>query len=191
MLHRSNENFEHCYALDTQPDIESAAKTACWSDWLENYSQGQSQERIHYARDRRNAIEHNDVSTIAVTPEAVAAQQTSGSEAVPPGSAAPAPASTTAATPATATATAPATTAASPPEAATSAPATGEVVVGDPPRTAAPLPVRLPPRGSNPACASVCDPHYMACADRCDRADLESCYHACEAEHRTCSAGCF
>ncbi len=62
MLHRSNEVFEHCYATDLQADQETPAKAACWSDWIDNFTEGQSPDRIAYAQRRRESLAHNEAS---------------------------------------------------------------------------------------------------------------------------------
>lgn len=177
MLHRSNEVFERCYANDLQSQLEEAAKTACWSDWLANYREGQTEERISYAERRRRSLENHDPAlTLAVNPQATSGGDTAASEA--------------ATTTGTAVVDTPAENAAVE-GAAAAAVSDGHPFTDIPVHVTAPVPPHLPPRGSNPACASICDPHFNACAQRCNRGDLDACYDACALEHRTCSAGCY
>ena len=47
--------FEHCMALDSQPDVKPTLRRACWDEWRKFYTFGQTRDRIEYAalRDRQ------------------------------------------------------------------------------------------------------------------------------------------
>ena len=47
--------FEHCMALDSQPDVKPTIRRACWDEWRKFYTFGQTRDRIEYAalRDRQ------------------------------------------------------------------------------------------------------------------------------------------
>lgn len=51
-LHESNVRFEHCYRLDLDPSIAPSHRAACWREWSESYTTGQTDDRIDYARRR-------------------------------------------------------------------------------------------------------------------------------------------
>jgi hypothetical protein len=54
--------FEHCYRLDLDPKIAPSHRHACWEQWLEIYSYGQSRDRLEHAQARLRAIEFGDPS---------------------------------------------------------------------------------------------------------------------------------
>jgi hypothetical protein len=47
--------FEHCYAVD-QGTSTVEAKKACWREWLQGYTFGQSRDRIEYAGTRLSEL---------------------------------------------------------------------------------------------------------------------------------------
>lgn len=51
-IHEGGVRFEHCYRLDLDPKIAPAHRHACWQQWLEVYSFGQSRDRLEYSRRR-------------------------------------------------------------------------------------------------------------------------------------------
>jgi hypothetical protein len=55
-LYESNARFEHCYALEENPQVPMPEKAACWRDWSERYTYGQTRDRIHYATARYVAL---------------------------------------------------------------------------------------------------------------------------------------
>jgi len=52
--------FEHCYRLDLDPRIAPAHRHACWKQWLEVYSYGQSRDRLEYSQRRVRDLEAGD-----------------------------------------------------------------------------------------------------------------------------------
>lgn len=59
-IHEGSVRFEHCYRLDLDPKIAPAHRHACWKQWLEVYSFGQSRDRMEHARKRANDLESGD-----------------------------------------------------------------------------------------------------------------------------------
>jgi hypothetical protein len=55
-IYEGNARFEHCYALEENPQASMPDKAACWRDWSERYTYGQTRDRIHYATARYVAL---------------------------------------------------------------------------------------------------------------------------------------
>ncbi len=63
-IYEGNARFEHCYALEESPQAPMRDKAACWRDWSERYTYGQTRDRIHYATARYVALsEARDIPT--------------------------------------------------------------------------------------------------------------------------------
>lgn len=56
VIYEGNARFEHCYALEENPQSPVHDKTSCWRDWSEHYTYGQTRDRIHYATARYVAL---------------------------------------------------------------------------------------------------------------------------------------
>lgn len=54
-VYEGDVRFEHCMALDSRPDVRPTIRGACWSEWLDFYTFGQTRDRVEYAevRDRQ------------------------------------------------------------------------------------------------------------------------------------------
>jgi len=59
-IHEGSVRFEHCYRLDLDPRIAPAHRHACWKQWLEVYSYGQSRDRVEHSRHRIANLEAGD-----------------------------------------------------------------------------------------------------------------------------------
>ena len=59
VIYEGNARFEHCYALEEQPQTLVPEKADCWRDWSEHYTFGQTRDRIHYATARYVALSSN------------------------------------------------------------------------------------------------------------------------------------
>src|SRR6187551_2767382 len=59
-IHEGSVRFEHCYRLDLDPRIAPAHRHACWRQWLEVYSYGQSRDRVEHSRRRIGDLEAGD-----------------------------------------------------------------------------------------------------------------------------------
>jgi len=55
-VYEGNARFEHCYALEENPQVAMPEKASCWRDWSERYTYGQTRDRIHYATARYVAL---------------------------------------------------------------------------------------------------------------------------------------
>ncbi len=55
-VYDGNVRFEHCYALEENPQTAMPEKAACWQDWSKNYTFGQTRDRVHYATSRHVAL---------------------------------------------------------------------------------------------------------------------------------------
>ncbi len=41
--------FEHCMALDSRSGVKPTLRRACWDEWLQFYTFGQTRDRVEYA----------------------------------------------------------------------------------------------------------------------------------------------
>lgn len=55
-IYEGNARFEHCYALEENPQAPMRDKADCWRDWSERYTYGQTRDRIQYATARYVAL---------------------------------------------------------------------------------------------------------------------------------------
>ncbi len=61
-IYEGNVRFEHCYRLDMDAAITPTHREACWSEWKNLYTYGQSRDRIDYADRRIRALSSGDYS---------------------------------------------------------------------------------------------------------------------------------
>lgn len=52
--------FEHCYRLDLDESIAPTHREACWREWTERYTYGQTRDRLDYARRRIHTLAAGD-----------------------------------------------------------------------------------------------------------------------------------
>jgi hypothetical protein len=52
--------FEHCYRLDLDENIAPSHREACWREWTERYTYGQTRDRLDYARRRIHTLASGD-----------------------------------------------------------------------------------------------------------------------------------
>ncbi|MBK6532153.1 MAG: hypothetical protein IPF99_21895 [Deltaproteobacteria bacterium] len=52
--------FERCYGLDYDTAVADAARSSCWSAWLQSYSYGANPDRVDFARNRLAALGTGD-----------------------------------------------------------------------------------------------------------------------------------
>lgn len=55
-IYEGNARFEHCYALEENPQSSMKDRADCWRDWSERYTYGQTRDRIQYAIARYVAL---------------------------------------------------------------------------------------------------------------------------------------
>jgi hypothetical protein len=168
-IYEGDSKFEHCYALDENPNRPMSDKAACWREWQERYTYGQTRDRVEYAAGRFNAL-----SRVPELPTDEAMMQAAPGETPGKRSIHAAPIPTNAFAP--------------PPS--TLAPDAGKA---EPPRRnvalsiAAPeaAPVKLPPPPPAPPgadCRDKCATDWRACKESAD---------ACEKGYRKCMHVCF
>jgi hypothetical protein len=82
--------FEHCYRLDLDPNISLTHREACWREWTERYTYGQTGDRLDYARRRIRTLASGDprrpemISEDASAPNVVAEAPVPTSVHAPP-----------------------------------------------------------------------------------------------------------
>lgn len=59
-IYEGSVRFEHCYRLDLELEVATTHREACWKNWLERYTYGQSRDRLEYARRRVRAFAAGD-----------------------------------------------------------------------------------------------------------------------------------
>ncbi|HEY1957072.1 MAG TPA: hypothetical protein VGH28_15740 [Polyangiaceae bacterium] len=55
-IYENDARFEHCYATDDSASTSLAQKAACWKDWKEHHTFGQTRDRVEYAQSRYLAL---------------------------------------------------------------------------------------------------------------------------------------
>ncbi|MCK6537709.1 MAG: hypothetical protein L6Q84_32450 [Polyangiaceae bacterium] len=61
-VYESNIRFEHCYRLDLDVKVAPGHRGACWKEWSQRYTYGQTRDRLEYARRRIAALDAGDAS---------------------------------------------------------------------------------------------------------------------------------
>lgn len=51
-IYESDVRFEQCMALDSRADVKPTLRRACWHEWLNFYTFGQTRDRVEWARVR-------------------------------------------------------------------------------------------------------------------------------------------
>lgn len=59
-VYEGNIRFEHCYRLDMDPNITASHRQACWDEWMQRYTYGQTRDRLEYARRRVRSLRSGD-----------------------------------------------------------------------------------------------------------------------------------
>jgi len=55
-LYEGDARFEHCYAIDDTPTVPMEQKSDCWTQWMKDYTYGQTRNRVDYAAMRAKAL---------------------------------------------------------------------------------------------------------------------------------------
>lgn len=173
-VYEGNARFEHCYAIEENATVSMPEKAACWREWSERYTYGQTRDRVQYATARYVALSE---AREAPTDEALMMAA--------PGQ-----------TPRTSVITAPApTNAFAPPPKILEQeqPPSSNRVLGDaggPPVDAGPPPrvVAYP----SASCVDGCQMTFKACGEPCAAdAGAPSVCKACPKQYKECMRGCF
>lgn len=61
-IYEGDVRFEHCYRLDLELDVASSHRQACWTNWLNRYTYGQTRDRLEYARRRVRSFAGGDTA---------------------------------------------------------------------------------------------------------------------------------
>jgi hypothetical protein len=182
-IYEGDQRFEHCYALDDNPTSSMADKGNCWRDWMQNYTYGQTRDRVEYAAVRQRALSRVAMPTDEAMMAAAPGQVVSRSVATP------APTSAFAPPPKTMHETEPRATAAAPPSlpspASTQPAPAGSVVFVTPTQ---PLSKGASPPGA--ACHDACDRSWQSCGGGGDKPDAKP-DGPCGKTYRACMRGCF
>ncbi len=51
-VYEGDVRFEHCMALDAQGDVKLPIRRACWLEWVQFYTYGQTRDRVIHAQIR-------------------------------------------------------------------------------------------------------------------------------------------
>lgn len=172
-VYEGNARFEHCYALEENPQVGMPDKASCWKDWSERYTFGQTRDRVQYATARYVALaEARDAPTDEALMMAAPGQ-----------------------TPRTSVITAPApTNAFAPPpkvleQTQQESPAKG---IGDAGGPAAPVDPTKTATYPAARCSDGCQSGYVACGKDCegDAGASKTC-QSCTKRFRECMRDCF
>lgn len=163
----ADQYFERCYAGERDDQFDASQRRACWEDWLANYTVGQSDERIGYARERLLLLdpEHSLLVEMA-TGEGELAEDRAALEVHE------APIVVLTGT---------ATGAELPREERSEREMTPELRARHRP---------TPPRASTARCNTSCMPAWEACVDACLDRD-RGCNNACRMRFRACNGACY
>jgi hypothetical protein len=178
VVYEGDARFEHCYALDDSPYATMEQKSACWRDWTEHHTLGQTRDKIEYAQARWRAIERapempTDEAMMAAAPGVGARDSNQLTAPLPTSAFAPPPRTDTdGALPQTRTTT-------------TVQSKTTTTVVET--KTVQPKLVPLP-RAPGSECVEACTQAWDVCHTECS-GNKEKC-DVCEDRHETCLLSC-
>jgi hypothetical protein len=74
-LYEGDVRFEHCMALDSRADAKPTLRRACWEEWVQFYTFGQTRDRVEYARLRKKQLSNSsdfDEGEWAIAPQPTA-----------------------------------------------------------------------------------------------------------------------
>ncbi len=188
-IYEGDQRFEHCYAVDDNPTAALADKGKCWRDWMQNYTYGQTRDRVEYAAVRQRALSRVAMPTDEAMMAAAPGQIVSRNVATPAPTSAFAPPPKTldeaagrAATPAPSQAV------------ALPAPAPAPSVVflapAASPEAGAPAAAAQPPPPAA-GCQDECRRGWQSCGARAGDAPDAKSETPCAKSYRACMRGCF
>lgn len=176
-IYEGDARFEHCYALEEDPNVAMQYKSDCWRDWMKRYTYGQTRDRVQYAANRYGAL----TRAPAVPTDEAMMGAAPGEEGEKTQLSAPAPTSAYTSPPKTSQG---ASTVSPTQTWASSAP------VLDGGSTPASPPVTVPePRGPLADCTDACTVSWKGCKVSCEQQAKRSC-DACEKPYRSCLKQC-
>ncbi|MGK4001983.1 hypothetical protein WMF31_05125 [Sorangium sp. So ce1036] len=165
-VYEGDVRFEHCMALDARSDVKPTLRRACWEEWLQFYTFGQTRDRVEHATLRQRQLSR--------------ASDFDEGEWNPPSSRAPSavPEPTSALAPPPMLLTADVTMPAQ--EADAGAPDAGA------PEEPSAAPADTAPPGA--ACSAACEQSWSGCRKDCTSAGCEK---GCSGKYRRCMRRCF
>lgn len=182
VVYEGDSRFEHCYALDENPNVLMQQKSDCWSDWIRHYTYGQTRDRVEFA-----AMRYRAIMRAGALPTDEAIMGAAPGE-LPAGAVVAAPAPTNAFAP--------------PPQMVKESDAGPAPLIGPPEASAVPLLPAPPPlsalpmmdAGAPPApeppgagCVGQCSDKWRTCRSTCS---LTVCT-ACDRTYAKCAKGCW
>jgi hypothetical protein len=176
VVYEGDSRFEHCYALDENPNVLMQQKSDCWADWIKHYTYGQTRDRVEFA-----AIRYRAIMRAGTLPTDEAIMGAAPGEGTGSSLAAPAPTNAFASPPKMVTE-----------EAATVQPAPVPVPSPPPTVSAAPVPPQDPGPALQPpggACIDDCAEKWHACWAKCGSKQCAACDKAYRACGRSCLVG--
>jgi hypothetical protein len=172
VVYEGDSRFEHCYALDENPNVLMQQKSDCWADWMKHYTYGQTRDRVEFAAMRFRAITRAD--TLPTDEAVMGAAPGEGTN----GRILAAPAPTNAFAP--------------PPKTSVDTDSGAPIIPATPPgpSTSSPLNPELPaptphPPGTN--CVDSCSDKWQACHGSC----IQNACAVCDRIYAKCAKGCF
>lgn len=174
-IYEGDARFEHCYALEEDPNVAMHYKSACWQDWTKRYTYGQTRDRVQYAANRYAALTR---APALPTDEALMGAAP-GEEGEKTQISAPAP--TSAYTPPPKTS--PGVNTVSPTQTWTQAVLDGGAA------PASPVVTVPDPRSALVDCTDACATTWKGCKVACEQAGKRNCDY-CEKPYRTCLKQC-
>ena len=168
-IYEGSVRFEHCYRLDLELDVATTHREACWKNWLERYTYGQSRDRLEYARRRVRAFAAGDTDRPQLKIGGGDEQETRQFYLVVP---------------------APTSVHASPPPIATRVNLPGEAPTSDSPSsTPSAKSAAKPTPGED--CAAACRGAYSSCSDACAADAKSTACKSCDPDYKKCMQRCF
>jgi hypothetical protein len=65
-IYEGNIRFEHCYRLDFDERIAPSHRRACWVEWSDQFSNGQTRDRLEYAKRRIEMLGAGDGAALSL-----------------------------------------------------------------------------------------------------------------------------
>jgi hypothetical protein len=171
VVYEGDSRFEHCYALDENPNVLMQQKSDCWADWMKHYTYGQTRDRVEFA-----AVRYRAILRAGSVPTDEAIMGAAPGEASGTSLAAPAPTNAFASPPKTMADEAPA-------PSATPAP---PMPLDNPSRPNPPVIMSALPQPPGAACIEVCSDNWQTCKGKCDAGPCGT----CDPAYRDCARKC-
>jgi hypothetical protein len=195
-IYEGDVRFEHCYRLDLELDIATSHRQACWTNWLNRYTYGQTRDRLEYARRRVRSFASGDTARPELNVGADTAEQRESRQFY---LVVPAPTSVHAPPPPIATrvnlsepapiASSARSTSATPSDSA--APSNSATAAA----SAAPAPSAAPPPSHSSApgeeCAAACRSAFSNCSHACAGDAKGTACKSCDPDYKKCMQRCF